>query len=93
MIYLGSSLSVMHPSVYRSISESCRTPLKKFEGQIKVADGRVMGVTGQVELWLKLSDGNRLNIDLLVAAVEAQVVFWLVFFGQYKARLDVQQKS
>ena len=35
----GSSLSVVHPSVYRNIDRTHRPRMREYKGQIRVADG------------------------------------------------------
>ena len=89
----GSSLSVMHPSVYQNIDVSRRPPLRSHEGQIRVADGGLLEVYGRVELELLLGSDMNISVDFVLAEVEAPVVLGMDFLQQNTAVLDVAAKT
>lgn len=93
LIDSGSTLSVCHPSVYRNIPGENRPELLSHGGQIRVADGGLVDVEGQVELELTVDTGRNFRMDFVVADVEAPMVLGLDFLREYNGVLDVCAKS
>ena len=85
----GSSLCVLHPSIFWNMEVTRRPELDDHKGQLRMADGGLLSVSGMVRMELVLGDNFRADVDFLLANIEAPVVLGIDFLGQHGAVLDV----
>ena len=92
LVDTGSSLCVLHPSVYRNIDSSSRPELFNHDGQIRMADGGLVSVLGRVRIDLVIGNFSY-DAEFLVANVEAPVVLGMNFLTEHNAILDAAAKT
>ena len=91
LIDSGATLSVVHPSVLEHLPG--KTITKGEKGVIRMADGGLLEVNGNVMLDLHLGSCHAIQHTFIIAEVEAHVVIGMDFLGRHHGILDIGAKT
>ena len=87
----GSSLTVLHPNKYKDMSDEIKPPLRPVSSQIRLADGGLQAIHGEVELPFTFGMHTFVH-PVVVAEVEAPAILGLDFLEKHNGILDAHQE-
>ena len=93
LIDTGSTLSVIHPDKYYTISATSRPALQPTSGELVMGDGGTVTPLGLIEADVQVGSGPQVHHQFIIADIQVPAVLGYDFLMQHHGAVDVRNQE